>query len=210
MRLYFNILTLTFLMSHMWANPMFVQECELDSTCKILFIGNSLTYVNDLPGLVSQYAMKKGIKVHTRMIAQPNYALIDHLNDGKIQREIKKNHYDFVIVQQGPSSQEEGRQMLFDAGYQLSALCHEHHAQLAYFMVWPSRSFQQSFDGVIQNYRDAAQDNQAILCPVGEQWKKHIALTGLWDYYGPDDFHPSLLGSQVAAEVIVDALFKTE
>lgn len=183
------------------------QHTANETTHNILFIGNSLTFANDLPGLVKQQAKEKGINVHTRMIARPNYALIDHLADGLVQQEIKTHHYDFVVVQQGPSSQEEGRQMLLEAGTELAEICRAHQARLAYFMVWPSRTNAHSFDGVIRNYREAAMFHQAILCPVGKVWKNYIDSTGLWDYYGPDEFHPSLKGSQVAAKVIVETLY---
>ncbi|MBK7342359.1 MAG: SGNH/GDSL hydrolase family protein [Saprospiraceae bacterium] len=178
-----------------------------DTTIHILFVGNSLTFANDLPNLVSQQAREKGIVVQTRMITRPNYALIDHLAEGIIQQAMSDQHYDFVVVQQGPSSQDEGRQMLLDAGRELSGLCLTHQSQLAFFMVWPSRSNQHTFEGVIKNYTAAAVQSQAILCPVGEVWKRHVDASGSWDYYGPDGFHPSLLGSQVAAAVIAESLF---
>ena len=71
----------------------------------VLFIGNSLTYTNDLPKLVKNAAKAKGINLTITVIAYPNYAIIDHWNDGNVQKEISKNHYDFVLLQQGPSSQ---------------------------------------------------------------------------------------------------------
>jgi lysophospholipase L1-like esterase len=46
------------------------------------------------------------------------------------------------------------------------------------------------------------------LCPVGAVWKKHFDETKDYSYYGPDLFHPSQKGSEIAAKVIVDALFK--
>ncbi|MCF8238611.1 MAG: SGNH/GDSL hydrolase family protein [Saprospiraceae bacterium] len=190
------------------AGPLAGRVDPTDSIVHILFVGNSLTVANDLPGLVKQQAKEIGIDVRTRMIAQPNYALIDHLADGLVQQEIADHHYDFVVVQQGPSSQEEGRQMLLDAGRELAELCQSHHARLAYFMVWPSLTNAYTFEGVIRNYTEAATLHQAILCPVGEVWKKHFDATGSKDYYGPDGFHPSLEGSRVAAEVILSSLLE--
>ena len=75
-------------------------------------------------------------------------------------------------------------------------------------MVWPSLTYYHNFAGVIQNHRDAAQINNAILCPVGEVWKSHFDTTNNFDYYGSDGFHPSPKGSQVAADVIVEYLFR--
>ncbi len=75
-------------------------------------------------------------------------------------------------------------------------------------MVWPSLKNYHTFDGVIKNHEDAASTNNSILLPVGRIWKNYIDSTNNNEYYGPDGFHPSLEGSQVAAEVILDNLIK--
>lgn len=173
----------------------------------ILFIGNSLTYYNNLPNLVESEAELMGLNIGTKSIARANYALLDHWADGEVQQQIATKKFDFVVVQQGPSSQSFGRQILIEYGEKLKEICDENGAQLCFFMVWPSRANYYTFDGVIRNYQEAATLNRAILCPVGRVWKSHFDQTANFDYYGPDGFHPSLLGSQVAAEVIVETLF---
>ncbi len=177
-----------------------------NSDFSILFIGNSLTYTNNLSELVKSSAKLKGIIIATEMIAFPNYAIIDHWNDGVVQEQIASKKYDFVIIQQGPSSQSWGREILIEYGKKFSELCKENDTKLSYFMVWPSLTNYHTFDGVIKNYRDAASINNAILCPVGEVWKEYFDTTNNFDYYSPDGFHPSLKGSQVAADVIVKRL----
>lgn len=178
-----------------------------DTSYKLLFVGNSLTYGNNLPHLVEKEAGAMGISLSTTMIANGNYALIDHWNDGLVQKEIEKGHYHFVIIQQGPSSQAEGRRMLIEDGKKYADLCKDHGSVLCYFMVWPAREYYHTFDDVIKNHQDAARLNKAVLIPVGEVWKKHFDENNDFDYYGNDGFHPSLKGSQRAAEIIVSTLF---
>lgn len=184
------------------------EETDQHTKVKVLFIGNSLTYSNDLPALVKEHAKQKGIKVQTKVIAFPNYAIEDHWNDGQVQKAIASGKYDFLVIQQGPSSQSDGRKMLIEYGEKYDSLCQLNEAKLCYFMVWPSLHYFHTFDGVIKNYRDAAAANNAILLPVGEVWKDYIDSTKNNEYYSSDGFHPSLKGSQVAAEVIVNHLFK--
>ena len=58
---------------------------------RILFIGNSLTYVNDVPGILQALADSAGgERLAVASLALPNYALIDHWVDGIAQREIAK------------------------------------------------------------------------------------------------------------------------
>ncbi len=176
-------------------------------TLKILFVGNSLTYTNDLPSKVAAIGSAKGNLIEKEMLAKPNYALEDHWNEGCLQVMIKSGHYDFVVVQQGPSSQSDGARMLLEYGGYIQELCKANDTKLAFYMVWPARVYYQTFPMVITNYTNAANATGAILCPAGHAWKQYIDRTGDWSYYGPDEFHPSPLGTNVAAEIIYKSLF---
>ena len=184
-----------------------IQNKNIKKTYQILFIGNSLTYSNNLPKLVKNSAKINGIIVNTKMIALPNYAIEDHWNDGKVQKLISNNKFDFVLIQQGPSSQNDGRKMLIEYGEKYSKLCNLNNSKLFYFMVWSSVKYYHTFEGVIKNHKDAALLNNSILIPVGEKWKKFIDNTQNFEYHGIDGFHPSLKGSEIAANEIVKTLF---
>ncbi|MCF4101888.1 SGNH/GDSL hydrolase family protein [Gillisia sp. M10.2A] len=178
------------------------------SKINVLFIGNSLTYTNNLPKLVQKNAKLKGIKINVKTIAFPNYSIQEHWDNGEIQKLISSKKYDFVIIQQGPSSQNIGREMLIEYGGKYSSLCKMNNVKLCYFMVWPSLNYYHTFNDVINNHTDAALINNSILLPVGRIWKEYIDSTNSKEYYSSDRFHPSLKGSQVAAQVIVKHLFQ--
>lgn len=192
------------LITFLFCYCLFSQQKENTS---ILFVGNSLTFTNNLPKLVKKVAKSKGKKITTEMVAFPNFAIIDHWKGGKVQQLISSKKYDYVIIQQGPSSQLNGRQMLIEDGKKYSDLCKANDVTLCYYMVWPSLQFYQTFDGVIQNYTDAASINEAKLLPVGKLFKAHFDRTKDYSYYGRDGFHPSKKGSKKAAEIIVRYLF---
>ncbi len=187
------------------AFSLFAQN-QKQQKLKILFIGNSLTYTNNLPKLVEQHAKTKGLRIKTHMMAFSDYGLEDHWNDGKVQQMIARKHYDFVVLQQGPSSQSAGRTMLIDYGKKFKALCLRYDCQLGFFMVWPSLNYYHTFDGVIRNYKDAAIMTDAILFPVGEAWRIYTDSSVKKDYYDSDGFHPSYKGSRMAALIIVEQL----
>jgi hypothetical protein len=198
-----SVMSLCCIACHASSDPSTVKKDTV-----LLFVGNSLTYTNDLPKLVLEIAKSKGSKIKVEMLALPDYALIDHLADGSLQKMIASKKYKYVIVQQGPSSQAEGKAMLLEAAAKIKSICDASGAQLAFFMVWPAYDNFYNFDGVIKNYSEAATLTNSILCPVGAVWKEYIDRTKDLSYYGPDLFHPSVKGSQVAAEVIYDSLFK--
>src|SRR5689334_13323400 len=47
-------------------------------TKKVLFIGNSLTYYNDLPGLVQQLSARESQPIEVDSVTLPNATLADH------------------------------------------------------------------------------------------------------------------------------------
>ncbi|WP_034043173.1 SGNH/GDSL hydrolase family protein [Wocania ichthyoenteri] len=184
-----------------------VESQSKQTEFNILFIGNSLTYTNNLPLLVKQQAKQHGVTVNTKMVAKPNYAISDHWEEGDVQKLIASKVYHFVVIQQGPSSQQDGKQLLVEYGKKYSVLCKKSNAKLVYFMVWPPLNHPERFEGVINNHQYAAKINNAMLCPVGEVWKKHFRATNNYDYYEADGFHPSKKGSEAAAKVITEYLF---
>ena len=183
----------------------YVETDNPNADYRILFVGNSLTSTNNLPRIIKERYAEMGIIISTRTIAPPGYGLEDHWNVGLIQPLISSNYYDYVIIQQGPSSQEYGRTSLIEYGGRIAELCNA-NTKLAFFMVWPSITYFNTFDGVIANYTYAANIHNAILLPVGRNWKYFIDQTQDYSYYGSDNFHPSIEGSEKAAQDIIQSL----
>lgn len=204
----YNTLKKIFLITLFFCFKFNIEAQNKSEISNILFIGNSLTYTNNLPVLVQKKAKYSGYNINFEMVALPNYALSDHWRDGETQKLISSKKFDIVIIQQGPSSQSKGKNMLINYGNKYNELCKKHGALLAYYMVWPSLRYYETFDDVIKNYELAAKENNAILCPVGKAWKTYFDTTKKFDYYGEDSFHPSKKGSAVAAQVIFSTLRK--
>ena len=75
-------LILFFFMSIIFSssNPYY-PNIDSKTEISILFIGNSLTYTNNLPKLIKKTGKKKNLIIKTQMIAFPNYSIADHWND---------------------------------------------------------------------------------------------------------------------------------
>ena len=76
---------------------------------RILFIGNSLTFVNDLPSRVAELASTPALTVECEMVAFSDYSLADHWDRGDALRAIRRGGWTFVVLQQGPSALPESR-----------------------------------------------------------------------------------------------------
>jgi len=173
---------------------------------RILFVGNSLTYTNNLPGVVKALAESDGTRrVTVRGIAKPDYGLEDHWNEGEVQRLIESGDWDVVVLQQGPSATE-GRPSLIEFSRRFADLGRPTGTRVGLYMVWPAASRSFDFDGVSTSHRLAAEGAGGMLFPVGEAWRAAWRIDPSIPLYGADGFHPSPTGTYLAALVIVHQL----
>jgi hypothetical protein len=174
---------------------------------RVLFIGNSLTYFNDLPGTVSQLASSVNETVEVASVARPNFALIDHVNGKSNAVEvIQKGNWDYVVLQQGPSSLDLSRDTLILATRMLDPFIGAAGGRSALLMVWPESSRLEFFDEVRVSYELAAQEVDGLFLPAGEAWLGAWALDPQLQLYGPDGYHPSELGTYLAALVVYEGI----
>ncbi|MEN8145242.1 MAG: SGNH/GDSL hydrolase family protein [Gemmatimonadota bacterium] len=173
----------------------------------VLFVGNSLTYTNDLPGIVEHLLAEYGElgSVYTETVAFPNFGLEDHWSEGTARSRIAAGGWDVVVVQQGPSATE-GRPSLIEFSRRLGAEIERARGQLAVYMVWPSAARAFDFDGVSRSHRIAADRAGGLLLPAGDAWRQAWVQDPDLILYGPDDFHPSPMGTYLAALVIYQRL----
>lgn len=178
----------------------------LAAALNLLFIGNSLTAANDLPALLEAMGRASGIAIHCTVVAKPNFSLEDHWADGEARKTIARGGWSHVILQQGPSALPESRVLLDDYARRFDGEIRRVKARPAFFMVWPSAARSGDFDGVSASYSGAAALTGGILLPAGDAWRAAWRRNPDLALYGPDGFHPSRLGSYLAALAIFHAL----
>jgi len=177
-----------------------------NANINVLFVGNSLTYVNDLPTLVAEIAKMDGVTLGVTSITAGNYSLDDHWADGTIQRALGKNQYDLLIAQQGPSALPESQISLRESSIRIAGECRAHNTVFGLYMVWPALERDFDRDNCIASYTNAANASNALLCPAGRAWKLSWEKNKTISFYGPDAFHPSIHGSVLAAMTIYAAI----
>lgn len=181
-----------------------------ENALRILFIGNSLTYWNDLPQVVAAMAVATGQEQppYVEMIAAPDYSLEDHWNDGRARDAIRGGTWDYVVMQQGPSSLPQNRLHLREWAGRFAVPIRTAGAVPALYMVWPSQSRYGDFDGVLAAYEGAAEAVDGLFLPAGQAWRNAWARDASLPLYGPDAFHPSTLGTWLAALVIFAGVYE--
>jgi hypothetical protein len=174
---------------------------------RVLFIGNSLTYTNDLPGTVAAIALAAGDTIQVQTVVGPNLALIDHVaGQTNAVDIIKSGSWDYVVLQQGPTPLPLYRDTLILATKWLQPYIHDAGARSAQLMVWPSATKRASFDEVRRSSQLAAKAVGGVFLPAGEAWRAAWAAGPRVPLYGPDGFHPSELGTYLTALVVYEGL----
>lgn len=188
-----------------------VNNIEYDALidhAKVLFIGNSLTYSNDLPDMLEAVARQAGKDLETDAITIPGGALEDHFRARTAHAALATGGYQIVILQQGPSSLPESQANLREWTRRFEARIRAGGARPALYMVWPDSTRLAFFDDVRESYSNAALDVRGMFIPAGEAWRAAWRLDPDLPLYDLDQFHPSPLGSYVAALSMFAELYR--
>jgi hypothetical protein len=175
---------------------------------RVLFVGNSLTTTNDLPAVVSGFAAVIGHGIEVGRVTADGYALEDHWNNGRVQTELRGGDWDVVIMQQGPSALAESQVLLREWAIRLSDEARAAGTRPGLLTVWPEAYRRQVLPDVIASYRTAATAARADVYPAGDAWFAAWRCNPKLGLYGGDGFHPSRLGTYLAALVVVGKLFR--
>jgi hypothetical protein len=126
---------------------------------RVLFVGNSLTSGNDLPGLVQAMAAAGGVKLRADTVAVGNFSLEDHWQQGRAREALASATWDYVVLQQGPSSRPESQVHLREWAARWADETRRNGATPALYMVWPFQGQKNGFEQVSQSYRSARRES---------------------------------------------------
>lgn len=176
----------------------------------VLFVGNSLTFTHDLPQLVAALADSAGRPLEARSVTASGINLDVHWRGGKARRLLARGGWDVVVLQQGPSASSAGRALLREYARRFNGEIRKAGARPALYMVWPAKGRLGELDAVRESYRLAARDVDGVFLPAGEAWRLAWQRDSSLPLYGPDQRHPSALGTYLAALVITSRLTGVE
>lgn len=197
------------------ATPLFVIACLASGpptepysahSKHVLFVGNSLTYTNDLPGVFRDLANAGGYDVGVTTLAYANVALIDFMKDANAVALIGNGGWNYVVLQQGTTSVAVCRDTLVLAAQQMDPLIRRGGGVPALMMSWPSSTRQQVFPNVHDSFALAAQSVNGVFLAVGDAWLEAWKMNPNLPLYGSDGYHPSQAGTYLAALVIYERL----
>src|SRR5262245_46020412 len=134
-------------------------------------------------------------------LTHDDFSIEDHWNANAARR-VREGGWKYVVLQQGPSSLDSSRSNLRDWTKRAAIDIRATNATPALYMVWPDRSRLAFVPRVAESYRLANDDVSGVLLPAGLAWMRAWERDPKLELYGPDQFHPSRLGTFVAAATI--------
>jgi hypothetical protein len=185
----------------------------LVNAIRLLFVGNSFTARNDLPGLVAKLAEARGKRLEHRLISAGGASLRMHWNRGDAQRALAAGTYDYVILQEQSTLPMKNavrfheNVRLFDEAIRAAG------AKTALYMTWARRHEPQNQKAITEAYRSIGAEVGALVIPVGEAWTRGEAWERfLAEHASPvlhdaDGSHPTLAATYLAACCFLKTLF---
>jgi hypothetical protein len=175
---------------------------------RLLFIGNSFTARNDMPGLLERLAAARGLVLKHHLISAGGASLRMHWNKGEARKAIEGSTYDYVVLQEqstlgfkNPVRMHENVR-LFDEAIKASG------AKTVLYMTWARKNSPQTQAAITSAYEDIGLELGAIVVPVGTVWQEFMKRHDRPELHDKDLSHPTLAGSYLAACVFLEALFK--
>jgi hypothetical protein len=173
----------------------------------ILFIGNSLTYSNDLPEMVRRISAADGRELEVDIVARTNMAVVDHTTGpSDALARIRGGEWDFVVLQQGPTPPGMCRDTLVIAAMRLAPPIRQAGGRPVLWLPWARPTAPQSLDPAAESATLAARAVGGAVVPIGIAWRDALAGDASLPLYGGDGYHPAPAGSLLAALTIYDRL----
>ncbi len=181
------------------------------SGTRVLFVGNSLTYYNDLPAMVRalDQSTRGQNAVDVEMLAQGGFSVADFLKNERLQEELTERRYQFIVIQDiggwplcasySPPKCTESLQSI----EQLAARAQTLGTRVIWYSTW--QRFPASQRQLSSLAQVEAQKMRVLVADVGAAMLQFSSSNPTMPVVLADG-HPTALGSWLAAISILSAL----
>jgi hypothetical protein len=175
---------------------------------RVLFIGNSYTYVNDLPKMVAELAKagKQRPLEHDRE-TPGGCTLEKHWKDGKAIAKITGASWDYVVLQEQSMRPLTDRPLMFDFAIKLDGEVRKKNARTLLYQTWARQDTPEKQGELSQAYLNLGKELKAGVVPVGMAWERALKEEPKLVLHSADKSHPSKAGTYLAACVFYGVIY---
>jgi hypothetical protein len=171
-------------------------------TLRVLFVGNSYIYYNNLPQMVSLLSDSLNTKLICKKSTYGGSTLGDHWNSrkGLRTREIlEREKFDIVIIQDNSMWPLEHADSVSMFGKLFCDLIKSKKATPYIYNTWSREATPQTQPAINKVYETLALETGSVLVPVGSIWAEAKIQKPATQLYVSDGSHPSPLGTFLIA-----------
>ena len=172
---------------------------------RVLFIGNSHTYVNDIPALTAKAAGVDGYDMETVCCATTDYYLADHLKDEESLEALKSGGFDFVVLQEHTTpfpDEEEYAASVKD----IMDVVPGKKTKFILYETWAPKDRPQKQETIERVNEAVADASGAVLASVGKTWWETLEADPDAGLYGEDGEHASEEGALLVSQVLWETI----
>ena len=177
---------------------------------RVLFVGNSYTYFNDMPGVVAAIGATTGAYVEVDTVTQGGATLRDHWESTGARGRVESEAFDAVVIQ-GQSLEAANMGGDFDVHAERFAdALAEAGSEGVWFATWARRDVEGEpralMEAIEASYERAAAHHGGTVARVGAAWEIALLADPDLELFEADRSHPTAAGSLLTACVIFEAL----
>jgi hypothetical protein len=173
---------------------------------KILFIGNSFTARNDLPGLIARLAATRRIQIEPRLISAGGASLRTHWNAGVAREAIRDGRYDYVTLQEQSTLPVKNAKRMHENVRLFDEVIRAAGAKTLLYMTWARRDAPESQKSITDAYAGIGRELGARVIAVGTAWQTFLGKNARPVLHDRDGSHPTPAGTYLAACVFLATL----
>ena len=174
---------------------------------KVLFIGNSFTARNDLPGLIARLAEAGGHHLQHQLISVGGASLRTHWNKGHAQNRIREGDFDYDVLQEQSTLPVKNATRMHENVRLFDQVIRAARAKTALYMTWARQHAPETQRAITEAYESIGSEIGATVIPVGLAWQKFLAGYKSPVLHDKDKSHPTLAGSYLAACAFYAVMF---
>ncbi len=174
---------------------------------KVLFLGNSHTYFHDMPQLFARFVEQTtGEKADVTMLAYSGRSLEWHRKEYfSLRYNLMYGNYDYCIIQQAAHPYPPQESTL-EMGAKIIDLCHRCGTKPVVYMTWAEKRFPENQQKMIDTCEKLAEEQNALLAPIGRNWQTVQQLHQDIDLFHRDGEHAGPYGAFLTAATICKLL----
>lgn len=168
---------------------------------RVLFIGNSHTYLHHMPRMVERLATVDGSdrKVLTEQVTGEGVDLAWHWNNLSTRQHIQSAAWDYVVLQERSGGPLEAAKRMWEHARKLDGLIRSQEGRTVFYMTWAPRSKPQEQTEIAAAYQKIADELDSLIAPVGLAWQRVLNQRPDFLLYHRDGRHASVKGAYLTA-----------